>query len=64
MKTIKLTNASDGVELRIVPDHVVAYWWQEEHLVSEVVMSNNGFDISLKVKETAEEIDKLLLELP
>lgn len=60
MQTIKLTNANDGVELRIIPDYIVAYWWHEEHSVSEIVMSNNGFDISLKVKETADEIDKLL----
>lgn len=60
MQTIKLTNAIDGVELRIVPDHIVAYWWQEEHSVSELVMDNHGFDVSLKVKETADEIDKLL----
>lgn len=64
MQTINLTDAIDGNTVRINTDHIVAYGPDQDGgsliLLSNLSATNGSFE----VKESAEEIDKLLSELP
>jgi len=62
MQTIKLTDASTGKVIRLCPDYIVAYWWQND--AHTYIILGAGSKIFARVKETAEEIDKLLSEVP
>ncbi len=64
MQTINLTSTTGGLIFRVNPDHIIAYWYVADHKTSEVITTHESFKTSIKVKETAEEIDKLLSELP
>lgn len=61
---INLTSLQDGSTLRMNPDHIVAYWDSDKFRGSEIKVSIGDIDQGIVVKESAEEIDKLLLELP
>lgn len=63
MKMIKLTSALSDITIRVNPNHIISYWYVDEHGVSEVIMTNEKKPLSMKIKETADEIDKLLLEI-
>lgn len=58
MKTIKLTN-SIGQNIRVIAEHIVAYG-PTEGGSSELMLDNHTANECLRVKETADEIDKLL----
>jgi len=57
---IILTGYEDGRAMRVNPNHIVAYWYVDDKCGSEVVWSTSGKNRTLKVKETADEIDRLL----
>jgi len=60
MQTINLTNAPDGNIVRINVDHIVAYGPDVDGgslILLSNLSANNG---SFEVKESADEIDKLL----
>lgn len=60
MIIIKLTSLQDGVIIRINPDHIVCYWDSDKFKGSEIKVSIGAIDQGIVVKETADEIDKLL----
>ncbi len=60
MQIIKLTNNADGAPIRMNPDHIVAYGPGPDGISMVMVSRKEMFE----VKETADEIDKLLAELP
>lgn len=63
MNAINLTNER-GASIRINTDHIVAYGPQSDGSDgSEIVLSNQPADRCVAVKETADEIDKLLAEV-
>ncbi len=62
MQTIKLTSIVDGNLVRVNTDHIVAYGPDPDG-GSLLMLSSLGGTGSFGVKETAEEIDKLLSEL-
>lgn len=64
MQTINLTNSITGDIVRINIDHIIAYGPDPDG-GSLIILSNiNPNSGSFEVKETAEEIDKLLAEAP
>ena len=60
MQIINLTGYEDDRTIRVNPNHIVAYWYVDEKCGSEVVWSTSGKNSTVKVKETADEIDRLL----
>ena len=61
MQTIKLTNAIDGKVFRISSEHIVAYGPAPDS-GSDVILTIHDGSNCVQVKETADEIDKLLSE--
>ena len=57
---IILTAYEDGRAIRVNPDHIVAYWDSDKFRGSEIKVSIGDIDQGIVVKETADEIDKLL----
>lgn len=58
MQIIRLTDAVNDKVLHLCPDHIVAYWQQDDSYT--YIMLNGGVKSFATVKETADEIDKLL----
>lgn len=63
MQTIKLTLTKDNTTIRVNPDQIIAYWDSTGVKGSDVLLSISDFDTGVSVKETADEIDKLLAEV-
>lgn len=64
MQEIRLTG-SNGDIFRVSPDHLVAYGPRFDRSPgSEVIFSIHNFGQSVAVKESPEDIDRLLMEIP
>lgn len=61
---IELTLKKDNSTIRVNPDQMIAYWDSTGGKGSDVLLSISDFDSGVRVKETPDEIDKLLSELP
>lgn len=62
MKTIKLTDATNAKVIHVCPEHIVAYWWQDSG--HTYIMLNGGGQCFATTRESPDEIDNLLMELP
>lgn len=58
MQTIQVTDTINDKVIHLCPGHIVAYWWQSDRYT--YVMLNGGNKSFATVKETPDEIDKLL----
>ncbi len=65
MRTIKLKLMHSEILVRVNPDHVVSYWNADTTDGGcEIHLTIGDVNQGLLVKETADDIDKLLSELP
>jgi len=55
---IRLTDKDNGEQLRVNENQIIAYWWQDSAYT--YIMLNKSF---ATVKETPDDIDKLLAEV-
>lgn len=64
MREIRLTG-SNGDIFRVLPDHLVAYGPRSDRSPgSEVILSIHKIGETISVKESPEDIDTLLMEIP
>lgn len=64
MREIRLTG-TDGDSFRVLPDHLVAYGPRFDGSPgSEVILSIHTMGQTISVRETPEDIDRLLMEMP
>ena len=64
MRKIRLTGSNDDI-FRVLPEHIVAYGPRFDGDVgSEVILSVHKIGETVSVKESPEDIDRLLMEIP
>lgn len=64
MREIRLTG-SNGDIFRVLPEHIVAYGPRfDKSPGSDVILSIHNFGQSVAVKESPDDIDLLLMEIP
>ena len=64
IRKIKLTGINGDI-YRVLPDHLVAYGPRfDKNPGSDVMLSTHEYGEGIAVKESPEDIDKLLMEMP